>query len=59
MSASRCQQTILSQLRAATRVRALFERHGLAIQGWDKVRTDVLTIREAPHVAPAQQRRSV
>jgi HAD superfamily phosphoserine phosphatase-like hydrolase len=41
------------------RVRALFERHGLAIQGWDKVRTDVLTIREAPHVAPARQERAV
>ncbi len=30
------------------RIRALFERHGLQIQEWDKVRTDFLTIREAP-----------
>ena len=39
-----------------TRVRALFERHGLRIQEWDRVRTDILTIREsaagsAPEVA--------
>jgi len=29
-------------------VRALFERHGLQIQGWDKVRTDFVTIRDSP-----------
>jgi HAD superfamily phosphoserine phosphatase-like hydrolase len=34
------------------RVRALFERHGFEIQGWDKTRTDVLDIRNArPHAA--------
>lgn len=27
-------------------IRALFERHGLVLQEWDKVRTDSLTIRE-------------
>lgn len=31
-----------------TRVRTLFESHGLQIQEWDKVRTDFLTIRESP-----------
>lgn len=31
----------------ALRVRALFEHHGLRIQGWDKVRTDFVTIRDA------------
>jgi predicted HAD superfamily phosphohydrolase len=36
----------------ALAVRALFERHGLRIQGWDKVRTDFVTIRESPG-APA------
>jgi predicted HAD superfamily phosphohydrolase len=30
------------------RIRALFERLGLQIQEWDKVRTDFLTIRERP-----------
>ena len=30
------------------RIRALFERHGLQIQEWAKVRTDFLTIRERP-----------
>jgi phosphoserine phosphatase len=30
------------------RIRGLFERHGLQIQEWDKVRTDFLTIRECP-----------
>ncbi len=35
----------------ALSVRALFERHGLQIQEWGKVRTDFLTIRESP--APA------
>ena len=29
------------------RIRSLFERHGLQIQEWDKVRTDFLTIRES------------
>jgi HAD superfamily phosphoserine phosphatase-like hydrolase len=32
----------------ALSVRALFERHGLQIQEWGKVRTDFLTIRERP-----------
>ena len=27
-------------------IRTLFERHGLVLQEWDKVRTDSLTIRE-------------
>jgi len=27
----------------AHQIRALYERHGLAVQGWDKVRTDWLT----------------
>ena len=31
-----------------TRVRTLFESHGLQIQEWDKVRTDFLTIRKSP-----------
>jgi predicted HAD superfamily phosphohydrolase len=35
----------------ATRIRALFEAHGLAIQEWDRVRTDRVTIRE-PEVVP-------
>jgi 2-hydroxy-3-keto-5-methylthiopentenyl-1-phosphate phosphatase len=35
------------------RVRALFERHGLEIQEWGKVRTDFLTIRENPPAALA------
>jgi len=29
------------------RIRGLFERHGFEIQGWDKMRTDVLEIRDA------------
>jgi phosphoserine phosphatase len=29
-------------------IRELFERHGLVIQEWDRVRTDWLTIRESP-----------
>jgi len=37
----------------AVKIRALFERHGLHIQEWDKVRTDFLTIRETPLVAAA------
>ena len=32
-------------------IRSLFERYGLQIQEWDKVRTDVLTIRESPLAA--------
>jgi HAD superfamily phosphoserine phosphatase-like hydrolase len=40
--------------RDTLRIRALFERHGLQIQEWDKVRTDFLTIREHPaHTAAA------
>jgi HAD superfamily phosphoserine phosphatase-like hydrolase len=35
------------------RIRSLFERHGLQIQEWDKVRTDFLTIRESPLQASA------
>ena len=31
----------------APRIRALYERHGLAVQGWDKVRTDWLTLQHA------------
>ena len=31
----------------ALRVRALFQRHGLQIQEWGKVRTNFLTIRPA------------
>ena len=34
-------------------MRALFERHGLQIQGWDKVRTDFVTIRDSPGALPA------
>ena len=41
----------------ALSVRALFERHGLQIQEWGKVRTDFLTIRESP--APANPPASV
>ena len=36
-----------------TRVRTLFESHGLQIQEWDKVRTDFLTIRESPVLVEA------
>ena len=36
-----------------SRIRSLFERHGLHIQEWDKVRTDFLTIRERPLAASA------
>jgi phosphoserine phosphatase len=32
------------------RIRALFERHGLRIHEWDRVRTDILTIREGTAV---------
>ncbi len=30
----------------STAIRALFEKHGLALQEWDKIRTDSLTFRE-------------
>ena len=35
------------------RVRALFEAHGLQIQEWDKMQTDVVTIREAARPRPS------
>jgi HAD superfamily phosphoserine phosphatase-like hydrolase len=35
------------------RIRSLFEEHGLQIQEWDKIRTDVLTIRAGLPVAGA------
>jgi HAD superfamily phosphoserine phosphatase-like hydrolase len=38
----------------STQIRALFESCGLQIQEWDKVRTDWLTIRELPAVAPVE-----
>ncbi len=37
----------------STRIRALFEAHGLVLQEWDKIRTDSLTIRAAPAAPPA------
>jgi hypothetical protein len=37
----------------ALQVRSLFEGQGLQIQEWDKVRTDFLTIRDAPIAARA------
>ena len=37
----------------AQQVRALFERYGLQIQGWDRVRTDFVTIRDSPGTLPA------
>ena len=36
----------------STAIRALFERHGLVLQEWDKVRTDSVTIRETAGVGP-------
>lgn len=33
-------------------IRAFFERHGLVLQEWDKIRTDSLTIRETAGVGP-------
>ncbi len=36
----------------ALQVRALFERYGLQIQGWEKVRTDFVTIRDSPGTLP-------
>ena len=35
------------------RIRALFALHGFVLQEWDKIRTDALTIREAPSSAVA------
>jgi len=35
----------------AARIRVLFEEQGLAIQGWDKVRTDWLSFHRAPEAA--------
>lgn len=37
--------------RDPVRIRSLFERNGMQIQEWDKVRTDFLTIRENPPAA--------
>ena len=34
----------------AGRIHALFESHGLVLQEWDKVQTDLLTIRETDAV---------
>jgi len=36
----------------STAIRAFFERHGLVLQEWDKVRTDSVTIRETAGVGP-------
>src|SRR5262249_46234733 len=36
-----------------SRIRALFEAHGLLLQEWDKVRTDSLTIAKAPGLSQA------
>jgi len=36
-------------------IRALFERHGLVLQEWDKIRTDTLTIRETAAVGPDER----
>jgi phosphoserine phosphatase len=38
----------------STRIRALYESHGLLLQEWDKVRTDSLRISEAPRALPAE-----
>jgi hypothetical protein len=35
------------------RIRSLFERHGMQIHEWDKVRKDSLTIRESATAGPA------
>ena len=35
------------------RIRALFERHGVLIQEWDRVRTDWLTIRDGRRASGA------
>ena len=39
--------------RDATQIRALFEAHGFAVQEWNKVRTDSVTIRETGAAAGA------
>jgi phosphoserine phosphatase len=39
------------------RIRALFERQGLQIQEWDKIRTDILTIRGGTPAGPAEEAR--
>jgi len=36
----------------ASRIRDLFERHGLEVQGWDKIRTDWLTFQSAKNFEP-------
>ncbi len=36
----------------ASRIRDLFERHGLEVQGWDKIRTDWLTFQSAKDFEP-------
>src|SRR2546430_14351058 len=36
----------------AGRIHALFESHGLVLQEWDKVQTDLLTIRETDAARP-------
>ena len=38
------------------RIRALFERQGLQIEGWDKIRTDILTIGGVGSGAPREAR---
>jgi hypothetical protein len=38
------------------RIRALFERQGLQIEGWDKIRTDILTIGGVASAAPREAR---
>ena len=40
------------------RIRALFERQGLQIDGWDKIRTDILTIGGVGPAAPREARRA-
>src|SRR5262249_7673869 len=40
------------------RIRSLFERHGLQIQEWGKVRTDFLTIRESRREAATAEQRA-
>jgi 2-hydroxy-3-keto-5-methylthiopentenyl-1-phosphate phosphatase len=37
------------------RIRAFFERQGLQIQEWDKIRTDILTIRGGATAVPAEE----
>jgi predicted HAD superfamily phosphohydrolase len=45
--------------RDSSRIRALFETHGLEIQEWDNVRTDHLTIRRGGPVRVASDIREV